>query len=176
MPPVEVPIYPPCSTRVLGRVKGFVTNAFCLDANKQRYQQLVRPIDCRRCLGLEPAALLNSDVQPEVQLPAELRPSGSSSSSTLPVPLDAHDTPEPPGLIRRAISYTEALARWTAAGRPERSDKEVERIFHQHCKSCSWFDAERQICRGCGCRVAESGVAILNKIKMATENCPRDFW
>jgi hypothetical protein len=84
--------------------------------------------------------------------------------------------PEPPGLVRRAISYTEALARWTTAGRPERSDKEVERIFHQHCKPCKWYDPERQICRGCGCRVAENGYAVLNKIKMATENCPRELW
>ena len=62
-------------------------------------------------------------------------------------------------------------------GRPaKRPDKEVERIFHQFCKTCDWFDPDKQICRGCGCRVAEGGYAVQNKIKMATENCPRDLW
>ena len=159
MSTAEEPVYPPCPTRALGTVKGVVKHAWCDDASKDRYRRLVKPIDCRRCLGLEPEASPADNVPPEPLKPlAPLEP------------------PEPPGLVRRALSYTEALARWTAAGQPERSDKDVERIFHQHCKPCSWFDPERQICRGCGCRVAENGYAVLNKIKMATENCPRDFW
>ena len=145
--------YPPCSTRFLGTVKGVVKHALCADAAKDRYRQIVQPVDCRRCLGLEPE-----------EAPATSAPSEPS------------DAPEPPGLVRRAVSYTEALARWTAAGRPERPDKEVERIFHQHCKTCNWYDPQKQFCRGCGCRVADNGYAVLNKIKMATENCPRDFW
>ena len=95
---------------------------------------------------------------------------------TEPTAAAAEPPPEPPGLVRRAASYAGAVARWTAAGRPERSDKEVERIFHQFCKTCDWFDPDKQICRGCGCRVAEGGYAVQNKIKMATENCPRDLW
>ena len=78
--------------------------------------------------------------------------------------------------MHRAASYAAALAQWTAAGRPSRPDKEVERIFHQFCKTCDWFDPDKQICRGCGCRVAEGGYAVQNKITMATENCPRDLW
>jgi len=93
-----------------------------------------------------------------------------------PPPPPSEQPPTPPGLVRRAISYTEALTRWTTAGHPERSDKVVERIFHHHCKHCKWYDPEKQICRGCGCRVAENGVAVLNKIKMATEHCPRELW
>lgn len=92
-------------------------------------------------------------------------------------PAAAGETPpDPPGLVKRAFSYAEALARWTAAGRPERPDKEVERIFNENCKTCKWYDPERQMCRGCGCRVAESGMAVRNKIKMATEHCPRELW
>jgi len=90
--------------------------------------------------------------------------------------VDTTTSPEIPNLARRTLSYAEALVVWTAAGCPKRSDKEVERIFHQHCKLCNWFDAQRQICRGCGCPVADSGYAVRNKIKMATEHCPRDFW
>jgi hypothetical protein len=153
--PTEAPSYPPCETRFEGRVKGVIKHAKCANAASDHYLVLVRPVDCRRCLGLEREPSAN-DAPPE--------------------PPDLAAPPEPPGLVRRAISYTEALARWTAAGRPERSDKEVERIFHQQCKPCKWYDAERQICRGCGCRVADNGYAVLNKIKMATEACPRNLW
>ena len=149
----EEPPYPPCETRLVGTLKGVIRHAKCVNTSSGNHMRLVRPIDCRRCLGLEPA-----------------------ESPQVPAPPEPPEPPEPPGLVRRAISYTEALARWTAAGRPERSDKDVERIFHQHCRPCNWFDPERQMCRGCGCRVAENGYAVLNKIKMATENCPRDFW
>ena len=139
--------YPPCEMRLVGMVKGVIKHAKCANKASDPYLVLVRPVDCRRCLGLQAEA-----------------------------PAEASEPPEPPGLVRRAISYTEALARWTAAGRPERPDKEVERIFHQHCKTCRWYDPEKQICRGCGCRVAENGYAVLNKIKMATEDCPRNLW
>lgn len=91
-------------------------------------------------------------------------------------PENAAPPPETPGLVRRTLSYAEALIEWTAAGRPERSDKDVEQIFHRFCKPCRWYDRRRQICRGCGCRVADTGFAITNKIKMATEHCPRNLW
>ncbi len=84
--------------------------------------------------------------------------------------------PETPGLVRRTLSYAEALIAWTAAGRPERSDKEVEQIFHQYLQALPMVRPRRQICRGCGCRVADTGFAVTNKIKMATEHCPRNLW
>jgi hypothetical protein len=89
---------------------------------------------------------------------------------------DIAPSPKAPNLLRRAMSYAEAVIEWTAAGRPERSDEEVERIFHHFCKPCRWFNRRRQICYGCGCRVADSGFAIFNKIKMATQHCPRKRW
>jgi hypothetical protein len=94
----------------------------------------------------------------------------------LPPAPESAKPPETPGLARRVWSYAEALIEWAAAGKPERADKEVERIFNQCCKKCGWFDPEKQICRGCGCRVAEGGFALLNKIKMATEHCPLNLW
>ena len=36
--------------------------------------------------------------------------------------------------------------------------------------------ARTNICRGCGCRVAAYGMAVFNKIKMATQHCPREKW
>lgn len=145
---------PPCPKRLTGTER----HPTCNDPSKGYFQRPVRPVDCRRCLGLEP------------------KPTDVATPESSPPPPPPSEPPIPPGLVRRAISYTEALARWTTAGQPERSDKEVERIFYQHCKPCKWYNPERQICRGCGCRVAENGVAVLNKIKMATEHCPRDFW
>jgi len=145
--------HPPCPKRVVA-ADGYPT---CGDHTKSRFQRPVPPLECRRCLGLE------AEAEPGTVEPP-------------PTPSEPSEAPEPPGLVRRAISYTEALARWTAAGRPERTDKEVERIFHQYCKTCKWYDRKKQICRGCGCRVAENGYAVLNKVKMATENCPRELW
>lgn len=155
--------YPPCPKRLTGADM----HAKCNNPTKGHFQRPVRETECRRCLGLDPmptAAAAGESSQPDPPL------------APLSQPLPHSEPPTTPGLVRRAVSYTEALARWTAAGRPERSDKDVERIFHEHCKPCKWYDPEKHICRGCGCRVADSGVAVLNKISMATEHCPRDLW
>jgi hypothetical protein len=146
--------YPPCAKRLEGKVNRVVTHAKCNDRSKDRCGQLVRSADCQRCIA-----------GPEAEQPE----SSNKEADGAPVP-------EPPGLVRRALSYAEALAQWTAAGRPERSDKDVEHIFTAFCKPCRWFHRHRQICRGCGCRVADKGFAITNKIKMATEHCPRNLW
>jgi hypothetical protein len=154
--------YPPCPKRLTGADM----HPKCNDPMKGYFQRPVRETECRRCLGLDPMptdAATDESSPPDPPL-APMQPSPPS------------DPPTSPGLVRQAISYTEALARWTAAGRPERSDKDVERIFHEHCKPCKWYDPKKHICRGCGCRVADSGVAVLNKIRMATEHCPRDLW
>lgn len=147
--------YPACAKRLEGEGR----HPSCNDPSKSCFQRLVRPADCRRCLNLpEPEASEEPPAEPP------------------PAPAPPTDVPTPPGLVRRAYSYAEAVARWMAAGQPVRPDKEVERLFNENCKTCKWFDPEKQICRGCGCRVAESGVAVRNKIKMATEHCPRELW
>jgi hypothetical protein len=87
--------------------------------------------------------------------------------------------PKTPGVLRRALTYAEAVTGWVAAGRPERTDEETVTIFHKYCSSsppCSWFDSVKQVCKGCGCNVNASGPAVLNKIKMATQHCPRGLW
>jgi len=132
---------------------GRVVHRVCLAERKPTYQLAVPPRACRLC-------------QSPLTKPHVTRAGR----------VDAATPPEIPNLARRTLSYAEALIVWTAAGCPKRPDKEVERIFHQHCKLCNWFDTQRQICRGCGCPVADSGYAVRNKIKMATENCPRELW
>jgi hypothetical protein len=107
-------------------------------------------------------------------LPPELEAMVISSG---PVNLEV---PKTPGMIRRIMTWTEAIAGWIAAGRPERSDAEVKEIFNKFCnkpsKPCSWYDPDRKLCKGCGCNVSENGQPALNKIKMATQHCPQNLW
>jgi len=87
--------------------------------------------------------------------------------------------PEVPSLRRRIQTWTVAVADWKLKGSPERPEEEVQRIYRTFCAAtphCSWYDPARQMCRGCGCGVADSGHAIFNKIKMATQHCPRKLW
>ena len=145
-----------------------VVHRVCLADEKPTYRLAVTAQACRLCRQSPGTSLVKAV--------------SSGDSDEAPSPLDQSapageaPPPETPSLVRRTVSYAEALIEWTAAGRPERSDKDVEQIFHRFCKPCRWFDRRRKICRGCGCRVADTGFAITNKIKMATEHCPRNLW
>ena len=76
--------------------------------------------------------------------------------------------------MREILTYAEALARWITAGRPVRSDAEVVDIHRFLCRPCPFYHRDK--CRECGCRVRLDGPAVLNKIKMATEHCPKGKW
>jgi len=82
--------------------------------------------------------------------------------------------PNYPPLSMQVWAYKEALIRWAKAGRPTRSQEEVEHLLNTHCKTCDWFDPEQSRCKGCGCKVSESAIAVINKLKMATESCPKE--
>jgi hypothetical protein len=90
--------------------------------------------------------------------------------------LQLDKTPETPALFHQARNYWQAVKSWIAAGRPVRTDLEVREIHTNYCLECDWYDKPSQRCKGCGCKVRPGGVALLNKAKMATEHCPRDFW
>jgi len=81
-----------------------------------------------------------------------------------------------PSLAARAWSYTKAMGRWLKSGGRVRSKVAVDEIYNNHCKHCDWFDSKEQACRGCGCVVSTNSMAIFNKIKMATEHCPKNLW
>lgn len=87
-----------------------------------------------------------------------------------------NDERRPPGLAKRAVTWLIAVAEWKAAGSPERTEDEVKQIYKQFCEPCSQRNKRTNICRGCGCHVASKGHPILNKIKMATQHCLREFW
>jgi len=84
--------------------------------------------------------------------------------------------PEYPPLSVQLWTYKEALIKWNKAGRPTRSQEEVEEIHKTHCMPCEWYDKEKKRCRGCGCTVSVGSIAVLNKIKMGTEHCPKEKW
>lgn len=65
-----------------------------------------------------------------------------------------------------------AYARWAAAGLPVLDAEQVARR-RAACDACDQRDPEQDRCRACGCYL--SGV-ILNKIRMATEDCPLGRW
>lgn len=100
------------------------------------------------------------------------------ASVPLPEPINEseEDIPEYPGLNELLSTYWKAVRRWIAAGRPQRTDKEVEQIHNDFCARCNWYDSESERCKGCGCKVKPVGTALLNKIKMKTEHCPRSYW
>jgi len=145
-----------CNQCLTATRDGKIVYYICRNPESRRFNKRVSPATRAACQGRRPGA--------------------QETPATQSAPADAEPPPQTPGLVRRVLSYAEALIQWTAAGKPERADDEVVRIFQQICKPCRWFDRRRTICRGCGCRVADSGFAITNKIKMATEHCPKNLW
>lgn len=84
--------------------------------------------------------------------------------------------PNMPGITSQVQTYWIAVQNWIAAGRPTRTDKEVEDLHNRFCSRCDWYDPMSKRCKGCGCKVKPGGTALLNKIRMKTEHCPREFW
>lgn len=133
----------------------------CADSTQPTFTQEVTEEQCSQCPRHKEA----------VDLAARLEASKCRASERRPPPV-----PQTPSLLRRSMTYAEALAGWVSAGRPERSEEETKRIFDEHCSKCAWYDSKKKICRGCGCKVTNVGHAVVNKIKMATQHCPRELW
>ena len=86
--------------------------------------------------------------------------------------------------------WMHALARWTRAEFPVRSQAEIERCLRicVRCPSDNYVPDNPKCtteacrmktsgrCKLCGCRVSKSRVAVINKIRMATEDCPKGHW
>lgn len=103
-------------------------------------------------------------------LPPELEAMLISSGPAIP------EVPQTPGTLKRLMTWSEAMAGWVLAGRPERTDAEAKEIWLKYCSKCTWYDPDRKLCKGCGCNVSANGQPALNKIKMATQHCPQKFW
>jgi hypothetical protein len=70
--------------------------------------------------------------------------------------------------------WAAAVGKWIAAGRPVRSDEEVQTIHKVFCKPC--YLCHKNTCLECSCFVRNEGSPIFNKIKMATEHCNLGRW
>jgi len=81
---------------------------------------------------------------------------------------------ETQNIFNQTYRYVRALARWIKAGRPVRDEAEIKRIFESFCEPCE--DYIEGHCRYCGCHVNLLTAAPLNKIAMATEECPLGKW
>lgn len=75
-------------------------------------------------------------------------------------------------LIGKVMNYQAAVRKWVGAGRPVRSQEEIDRIYEEHCSQCNMYDKARKICNSCGCPATKDQPALRNKLKMATEACP----
>lgn len=80
-----------------------------------------------------------------------------------------------PGKVRQVASYGKSVAKWELAGRPTRSQEEIERAL-AICKSCPLYRGNdgRPRCGLCGCSINSLRNGLKNKIAMATEHCPLD--
>ena len=79
-----------------------------------------------------------------------------------------------PPLSQRLSAWKAAAIHWHDAGKPSRSNAEVDAIFEQACRPCDRFNGKS--CTLCGCSVNKSETALRNKIRMATEVCPLGKW
>jgi len=81
----------------------------------------------------------------------------------------------PPSVTAQLSSYAAAVSRWLGAGRPVRTDEQVAGLLAIcHDNRCGKYRDGQ--CIACGCRVNSSGWALANKLRMATESCPKGLW
>lgn len=82
--------------------------------------------------------------------------------------------PKVPNLTTRVATWANAVTSWISAGSPKRSEEEVNHIHETYCKPCPWN--KNNVCSSCGCNVTTSSHPLINKIKMATQHCPKELW
>jgi hypothetical protein len=80
-----------------------------------------------------------------------------------------------PTILVKVAHYAVALVRWTKAKWPVRTDEEVATII-AICESCEHYNAKKQSCNVCGCKVSAKGCAIRSKARMKTETCAKGKW
>jgi len=156
------------------KVKGQeVTKDICDHCPVRKFRKQGPP--CQQPKAPAPSPIPNKNAADEIKeivhgTPLEEMPIEGLDLSTPP------SSPEYPAVSMQLWLYKDALVRWKKAGYPVRSDAEVAKIHETKCKPCSWYDPKKKRCKGCGCRVSVGSVAVFNKIKMATEHCPKELW
>jgi hypothetical protein len=77
-----------------------------------------------------------------------------------------------PALVIRGWNFAKAIARWTLAGLPRRSQAEIEERL-AICQACPHLQNDH--CQKCGCACVEQN-RLMNKLALATERCPLGKW
>lgn len=72
--------------------------------------------------------------------------------------------------VQKVTAYSLAVLRWAMEGCPERDSDEVERIL-AICRACADYSDGR--CNQCGCHLSADGFTVMNKARMATEECSK---
>ncbi len=77
-------------------------------------------------------------------------------------------------IIAKWSKYYKAVRIWQKYGGLRRSQSQINHIYYNHCKPCEHFNDDT--CELCGCNVNTNTFGALNKIAMATEECPIKKW
>ena len=78
--------------------------------------------------------------------------------------------PQSKSFLAKAGSFISEEAKWLYHGRPYREVEEINHIYETICNPCEFF--ENDGCKICGCRIVPNERSPLNKLSMATTNCP----
>ena len=94
------------------------------------------------------------------------------SSTSQVAPTAAPPAQSAPPLIVRGWNFATAIARWTLAGMPRRSQAEIDARL-AICQACPFLQNDH--CTKCGCACVEQN-RLINKLALATEKCPEGKW
>jgi hypothetical protein len=93
-----------------------------------------------------------------------------------PLPTAHHSTSATesgqPSLLIRGWNFAAAMARWTVAGLPRRTQAEIDERL-AICQACPFL--QNNHCTKCGCACVEQN-RLINKLALATEKCPEGKW
>ena len=145
--------------------------------NDCKWELLGERLVCSYCAHVYPPDDPANPGSPIFPLPADLR----EHPENLHGPI-CHKSPDlQPSAEKLGISpttighYAQALARWTAAGFPTRTQTEVGALV-TICESNQCGKYVDGQCAACGCPSNRTGMAAKNKPKMATEDCGVNLW
>jgi hypothetical protein len=86
--------------------------------------------------------------------------------------IDPPPNPTQPSLMIRGWNFAAAMARWTLAGMPRRTQAEIDERL-AICQACPHLHNNH--CTKCGCACVEQN-RLVNKLALATEKCPEGKW
>lgn len=87
-------------------------------------------------------------------------------------------------------TFVNSTIRWQQAGRPVRTDEEVQAIYDNHCSKCE-FLVDQKCTFSCRCNIVAPAKeksdfffrltnwiapGLFNKLRRATEHCPQKLW